>query len=121
MNGRDEASILLFAYGTLRQANVQLATFGRRLEGRPDSLAGYALSPMTITDQHALAVSGAAVHTIALPSGEPADRITGLVFSLTPSEIEAADRYEAGPIRRALVRLASGREAFVYVAAGGRE
>ncbi len=115
MTGR--AAISLFSYGTLRQANVQLATFGRRLEGRPDRLAGFALSPMTITDPHVIAASGADIHTIARPSGDPEDRVEGLVFSLTPAEIDSADRYEAGPIERIRVRLESGTEAFVYVAA----
>lgn len=113
----DPDEISLFSYGTLRQENVQLATFGRRLEGRPDSLAGFALSPMTITDPHVIAASGAAVHTIARPSGDPADRIAGTVFSLTQAELDAADRYESGPIERIRVRLESGEEAFVYVAA----
>lgn len=108
--------IPLFSYGTLRQENVQLATFGRLLEGRPDSLAGFALSPMTITDPHVIATSGADVHTIARPSGNPEDRIPGIVFTLAPAEIEAADRYEAGPIERIRVVLDSGAEAFVYVA-----
>jgi hypothetical protein len=113
--GQDEVS--LFSYGTLRQANVQVATFGRRLEGRPDALAGFALSPMTITDPHVIAASGAAIHTIARPSGNRADRVPGIVFGLTPAELEAADRYESGPIVRIRVRLESGSEAFVYVAA----
>lgn len=112
-----EAAIPLFSYGTLRQENVQLATFGRRLDGRPDSLAGFSLSPMTITDPHVIATSGAGVHTIARPSGYTEDHIPGIVFRLTPAEIEAADRYEAGPIERIRVRLESGAEAFVYVAA----
>lgn len=113
----EEDGIPLFSYGTLRQENVQLATFGRRLDGRPDTLAGFALSPMAITDPHVVATSGSAVHTIARPSGNPADRIPGTVFALTQGEIEAADRYEAGPIARIRVRLESGAEAFVYVAA----
>jgi hypothetical protein len=113
----DQSEILLFSYGTLRQENVQLATFGRLLEGRPDALLGFALSPMAITDPHVIAASGADVHTIARPSGDPADRIPGLAFPLTPAEIEAADRYESGPIERIRVRLESGTEAFVYVAA----
>jgi hypothetical protein len=71
---------------------------------------------MTITDPHVIAASGAETHTIARPSGDPADRIPGIVFSLTPAEIEAADRYESGPIERIRVRLESGAEAFVYVA-----
>jgi hypothetical protein len=115
MAGQDVIS--LFSYGTLRQANVQLATFGRRLEGRPDALAGFALSPMTITDPHVIAASGASIHMIARPSGNPADRVPGTVFALAPAELDAADRYEAGPIVRIQARLESGAEAFVYVAA----
>jgi len=113
--GRDEIS--LFSYGTLRQENVQLATFGRRLEGRPDALLGFALSTMAITDPQVIAASGMAVHTIARPSGNPEDRIPGLVFTLTAAELDSADRYESGPIERIRVRLESGEEAFVYVAA----
>ncbi|HYI41817.1 MAG TPA: gamma-glutamylcyclotransferase family protein [Allosphingosinicella sp.] len=115
----DQDAIPLFSYGTLRQENVQRATFGRLLEGRPDTLAGFALSPMAITDPHVVATSGSAVHTIARPSGNPADRIPGIVFLLTAAEIEAADRYEAGPIERIRVVLESGAEALVYVAAEG--
>jgi Gamma-glutamyl cyclotransferase, AIG2-like len=110
-------SISLFSYGTLREAKVQAATFGRLLEGRPDALAGFALSPMAIADPHVIAVSGAGVHTIARPTGNPADRIPGLVFQISEDELAAADRYEAGPIRRISARLVSGDEAFVYVRA----
>ena len=113
----DEARIPLFSYGTLRQENVQLSTFGRLLDGHPDFLSAFALSPMTITDPQAIAASGSDVHTIARRSGNRADRIPGTLFTLTPAEVEAADRYEAGPIERIRVRLESGAEAFVYVAA----
>lgn len=112
----DQVGIPLFSYGTLRQSNVQLATFGRLLDGHPDVLPGFAVSPMAIADPHVVAISGSAVHTIARPSGNPADRIPGIVFSLTSAEIEAADRYEAGPIKRIQVRMESGADAFVYVA-----
>jgi gamma-glutamylcyclotransferase (GGCT)/AIG2-like uncharacterized protein YtfP len=113
----EQDGIPLFSYGTLRQENVQLATFGRLLDGRPDALAGFALSPMAIADPQVVATSGSAVHTIARPSGNPADRVPGTVFTLAPAEIEAADRYESGPIERIRVRLESGAEAYVYVAA----
>jgi gamma-glutamyl AIG2-like cyclotransferase len=113
----EKAAILLFCYGTLRQEDVQIETFGRRLEGQADALAGFALAPMTITDPHVVEISGLSVHTIAGPSGNPGDRIPGVVFTLTAAEMEAADRYEAGPIERIRVRLESGAEAFVYVAA----
>ena len=35
---------LLFSYGTLRQEDVQMLTFGRRLIGRRDELPGFAPS-----------------------------------------------------------------------------
>jgi hypothetical protein len=38
----------LFSYGTLQQEGVQLATFGRKLEGRPDQLNGYKLGLLEI-------------------------------------------------------------------------
>ena len=120
MAGESE-TVSLFSYGTLRQAEVQRATFGRLLEGQPDALTGFALSPMTITDPHVIGVSGKDVHTIARPTGDPADRIEGLVFRVTAGELESADRYESGPIRRIAARLASGKEAFVYVAADEQE
>ena len=47
--GEDAADIWLFSYGTLRQKNVQLATFGRELEGRQDALVGFARSMIAIT------------------------------------------------------------------------
>jgi hypothetical protein len=110
-----EATIALFSSGTLRQAEVQLATYGRLLEGRPDTLAGFALAPLTITDPEVVRLSGKAVHTIARRSGDPADRIDGTVFRLTQAELEATDRYEVDVYARLEVELASGARAFVYV------
>jgi gamma-glutamylcyclotransferase (GGCT)/AIG2-like uncharacterized protein YtfP len=113
-------SILLFSYGTLQQENVQLATFGRRLQGRADILPGYALSPVRITDPHVIATSGKDVHTIARWTGDPDDRIAGSVFEISQEELDAADRYEVGDYARISARLESGDEAFLYVAAGSR-
>ena len=109
--------VALFAYGTLRQPNVQLATFGRLLEGRPDVLRGFALAPLTITDPHVIATSGAAIHTIARRTGDSADRIPGIVFSITAAELNAADAYEPAACKRIEVALASGARAFAYVSA----
>ncbi len=116
MTGGSER-VFLFSYGTLRQAGVQRATFGRLLEGRADALLGFALAPMAITDPHVIATSGMAVHTIARPTGNRSDRVDGLLFEVSAAELDAADRYESGPIRRIAVTLASGEEAFVYIAA----
>lgn len=108
----------LFSYGTLQQPRVQLATFGRLLEGQADSLPGFALAPLPITDPEVIATSGAAVHTIAVPTGDPADCIPGIVFEVTPAELAAADAYEVDAYARIEVRLGSGAKAFVYVGPG---
>lgn len=110
-------SVLLFSYGTLQLPEVQLATFGRRLEGRTDALPGWALAPLTITDPAVVAVSGLAVHQMARPTGDERDRIEGVVFSLSAEELAAADGYEVDDMKRIAVRLESGTEAFVYVSA----
>jgi hypothetical protein len=106
--------VRLFSYGTLQQVDVQLATFGRRLEGVADGLPGYALKPVTISDPRVVAVSGLAVHTIAYPTGDTADVVPGVVFLITAEELAAADRYEVDYGRREVV-LASGRAAYAYV------
>jgi len=96
---------------------VQLATFGRLLEGRPDALPGFKLAPLKITDDNVIATSGLDVHQMACATGDPADRIPGVVFTITPAELAAADAYEVGDMKRIEVELASGKRAFVYVSA----
>ena len=113
----DAATVALFSYGTLRQAEVQLANYGRLLDGAPDSLAGYRLVPVTIADPEVVRISGKAVHMIAVAGGDPAGRIDGVVFALTPVELAATDAYETDAYQRIGVRLESGRSAWVYVAA----
>jgi hypothetical protein len=50
---------------------VQLATFGRQLAGRADSLPGYATSLFEITDAEVIATSGKTHHLMARPTGNP--------------------------------------------------
>lgn len=109
--------VWLFSYGTLQQEDVQLATFGRRLEGRADALPGYVTELYEITDAGVIATSGKTHHLMVRPTGDPADEITGVVLRLTPAELAAADTYEVSAYRRIAARLKSGREAFAYVAA----
>jgi hypothetical protein len=101
----------------LRQPEVQLATYGRELEGSPDRLTGYRLADVLIDDPHVVTLSGKAVHTIARATGDSADRIDGMVFELTEAELAATDKYEVDAYGRVEVTLESGRAAFVYVAA----
>jgi hypothetical protein len=110
-----DATEPLFSYGTLRLPAVQRETFGRLLDGSPDTLPGYALATILIGDPAVVATSGLAEHLIAQPTGDARDQVSGHLLWLTPQELEAADRYEVEEYRRVTVRLGSGVDAFVYV------
>jgi hypothetical protein len=110
-----KTEVALFSYGTLQLPDVQRATFGRLLDGPPDSLAGYRLEPLLITSPEAVALSGAEVHMIARRTGRPEDRISGRVFAITRAELEAADAYETDAYARVEVALVSGTRALVYL------
>jgi gamma-glutamylcyclotransferase (GGCT)/AIG2-like uncharacterized protein YtfP len=105
----------LFSYGTLRYENVQLTTFGRKLTGQTDSLPGYYLKTVEITDPEVVAKSGEAVHSIIHFSGNPHDQIPGTVFRISREELEQADKYEVADYKRVRVKLLSGISAWVYV------
>jgi hypothetical protein len=109
--------VLLFAYGTLQDRAVQMANFGRELEGRPDSLPGYSTSLIAIRDPAVVATSGKTHHTIAERSTNLSDVVPGTVFEITAQELSAADRYEVSEYTRVLVTLKSGARAWVYVRA----
>ncbi len=111
-----EPSNALFSYGTLRQAEVQLANYGRLLADKPDILVGYRLIPVEIDEPDVIRVSGKAVHTIAVATGNPADRVEGVVFLVTDLELATTDSYETNSYRRIEATLGSGRSAWVYVA-----
>lgn len=108
--------IAIFSYGTLRQPDVQLANYGRLLDGAPDTLGGYRLEPVEIDDPDVVSISGKAVHTIAVATGESSDRIHGMVYQLSADELAATDSYETGAYVRVEAQLESGRRAFVYIA-----
>lgn len=107
---------LLFSYGTLQQEEVQRASFGRKLEGVRDALPGWKQAMVEITDPDVLAKSGKRFHPIVMPGGA-GDQVPGTVFEISPEELAAADRYEVSDYKRLAVRLASGKQAWVYVKA----
>src|SRR4051812_13286211 len=115
MNASPEACVPLFSYGTLQLPEVQRATYGRLLYGRADAMTGYRLGPLTITNPEVVALSGGPVHMIACRTGDPADRIAGIVYRITPAELEATDDYEGDAYARIEVELESGASAFVYI------
>jgi gamma-glutamylcyclotransferase (GGCT)/AIG2-like uncharacterized protein YtfP len=105
---------LLFAYGTLREEAVQLSTFGRLLEGRPDELVGFEQSLLEIEDSDFVSASGKSHHAIVRFNGREDSRVRGTVFEVTEAELAAADAYEPEGYTRVSARLASGKEAWVY-------
>ena len=105
----------LFAYGTLQLEAVQMATFGRRLTGTSDTLRGFELVSLKIEDQAVVAISGKAHHTMARFTGRDSDVLSGTVFTVTPDEIQSADKYEVAAVKRVAVVLESGVRAWAYV------
>lgn len=106
---------MLFSYGTLRQREVQLATFGRELDGRPDAIVGYDLQYVTISDPHVIATSGSDRHPILKPTSRSDSAVEGTVFAVSSTELAAADGYEVDDYHRISVPLRSGESAWVYV------
>lgn len=115
MAAEDADMVWLFSYGTLQQAAVQLALFGRRLEGQADALPGYSLGFVAIGDPVVIAASGSARHLIVRATGDPADAVSGTAFRISRAELAAADAYEVADYSRIEAMLASGIAAFVYV------
>ncbi len=68
-----------------------------------------------IESQEVVAASGMTHHPIVKFSGSAADRVQGMVFEITDAELERADAYEVDAYKRVSAKLASGRQAWVYV------
>ena len=97
MTVNDMHTEFLFSYGTLQLEAVQMATFGRQLAGTSDALRAF---------EH---------HTMAKFTGRASDVVSGVVFVVTPDEIQNADKYEVAAVKRVAVALQSGLRAWVYV------
>ena len=106
----------LFSYGTLRFPAVQHALFGRQVPTEDDALPGYLVGTAVITDEAVIATSGTDRHPI-LTLGAVGDVVHGACLTLTADDLAAADDYEVDDYVRVRVRLASGTEAWAYVAA----
>ncbi len=108
---------LLFSYGTLQLPSVQLSSFGRLLNGKPDRLRGYKLEQLQITDETVLAKSETATHPIAIKTNNPQDFIDGVIFEISETELQQADEYEVEDYCRIKEQFESGTMAWVYVKA----
>jgi gamma-glutamylcyclotransferase (GGCT)/AIG2-like uncharacterized protein YtfP len=105
----------LFSYGTLQLPHVQMANFGRLLDGVSDRLIGYLVDHVEIKDPDVLAQSEQRFHPILRYTGKVFDDVKGIAFAVSELDVERADRYEVADYQRVAVTLRSGREAWVYV------
>jgi hypothetical protein len=72
---------------------------------------------LAIGDPKVVEISGKTHHPVVRPSNNPADEVAGTVFEITHQELLAADEYEVSDYKRVLVKLKSGIDAWVYIAA----
>ena len=107
---------LLFSYGTLQQEEVQVSTFGRKLNGEKDLLLGYEPSLVKIADPGIAARLNRTHHDNVNPTGDDWSNVQGTVFEVSDEELAKADRFEAEfNYGRINAPLASGKEAWIYV------
>lgn len=108
----------LFSYGTLQQPEVQQATFGRLLQGQPDTLPGYITAMLKISDPVIVEVSGKDWHPVLRYTGNLTEQVSGVVFDVTPAELQQADNYEAADYIRTEAITQSGVKCWIYTEAG---
>ncbi|WP_412873508.1 gamma-glutamylcyclotransferase family protein [Curtobacterium poinsettiae] len=114
---RPGATHRVFSYGTLQQPLVQESLFGDHVPTTADSLPGWRLDWVTITDPDVIRTSGSDRHPI-LRRGAAGDVVEGVALTLGYEwQLRAVDDYEVADYQRIRVTLASGWTAWVYVAA----
>ena len=109
---------LLFSYGALQRADVQLGTFGRLLEGGThDHLIGYDLSDVEINDGRSAQALSKPRYANIIYSARDGSRVNGMVFEVTDAELLAVDRHlrQLGYKRIAEQLASSKRMAWVYL------
>jgi len=106
----------LFSYGTLQKDKIQLALFGRILQGWNDMLRGYKRISIEIKDNAFLAKGEENLQQTLIISQDNNDGVKGTVFEITEKELLQADQYEPNNYKRTKVILQSGKEAWIYTA-----
>jgi len=103
---RATATHYLFTYGTLQEKEVQLGVFARPLNGFEDGLPNYVIAETKVAD----------LYPTLLHTGKSDDIIRGQVYTLSHQELQKADRYEGEAYKRIEIQLASGKNAWAYIA-----
>ena len=101
----------LFAYGTLKDKEIQERIFGRILKGTPDQLIGYVIKDIQIEEEF-----GIIQYPIITETQNIAESISGICYQLSQRELELADTYEGMHYKRIEVRLESNEMAWTYTA-----
>lgn len=102
----------LFAYGTLKDKEIQETIFGRVLTGTPDKLVGYAIKEIHIEEEF-----GVIGYPIITETQNLDDTISGILYKLSPRELQLADTYEGIHYKRIQVVLNSNQTVWTYSAA----
>ena len=101
----------LFAYGTLKDKDIQETIFGRILKGAPETLVGYVINEIKIEEEF-----GIEKYPIITPTENQEDTISGILYELTTEQLQQADTYEGIHYKRIQVQLQSNQTAWVYSA-----
>ena len=105
----------IFSYGTLQDEAVQIENFNRKLDGAKDSLKGFTLKMIAISNPEVVRISGKTHHPTLVQTDNATDEVQGMVFEITQEELQKADTYEDADYERTGVELASGKKAWVYI------
>ena len=109
----------LFSYGTLQKEKTQLELFKRKLQGFADTLKGYKIATIEITDESFLSKGEDKFQKTLVDTNNNVDIINGTVLELDPEELLLTDKYEPPNYKRIKVKLGSGKKAWIYIAAEG--
>jgi len=100
----------LFAYGTLKDKDIQENIFGRSLKGVPDKLIGFVINYIEIEEEF-----GIEKYPIIVATENPDDIVTGLVYDISEEDVHLADTYEGLHYKRIEVTLESLQTAWAYI------
>jgi gamma-glutamylcyclotransferase (GGCT)/AIG2-like uncharacterized protein YtfP len=100
----------LFAYGTLKDKDIQENIFGRSLKGVPDRLIGFVINYIEIEEEF-----GIEKYPIIVATENPDDIVTGLVYDISEEDVHLADTYEGLHYKRIEVTLESLQTAWAYI------
>jgi gamma-glutamylcyclotransferase (GGCT)/AIG2-like uncharacterized protein YtfP len=101
----------LFAYGNLKEEDIQESVFGRILKGVPETLMGYVTKKIKIEEEY-----GIESYPIITATENREDSIIGIVYEVSFEELQLADKYEGMHYKRIEVKLQSNHTAWAFTA-----